>query len=83
MAPRPLAWAPAHAAHPGPPLIPIALQRGPCEIVTGSETSGRAALAAASLLDMGYVHVQSIAGGFDAWAAAGKPVNKPATPAFG
>ncbi len=31
--PRLLAWAPAHAAHPKHPLIPIALQRDPCEIV--------------------------------------------------
>jgi len=59
------------------------LQRRDLQIVLYCKTSGRAALAAASLLDMGYVHVKSIAGGFDAWAAAGKPVNKPATPAFG
>ena len=31
---------------------------------------------------MGYLKVQSIAGGFDAWAAAGKPVHKPELPAF-
>ena len=59
------------------------LQRRDLQIVLYCKTSGRAALAAASLLDMGYVHVKSIAGGFDAWAAAGKPVNKPASPAFG
>jgi len=46
------------------------------------KTSGRAALAACALHDMGYLNVQSIAGGFDAWAAAGKPVAKPALPAF-
>lgn len=59
------------------------LQRRDLQIVLNCKTSGRAALAAASLLDMGYVHVKSIAGGFDAWAAAGKPVHRPATPAFG
>jgi rhodanese-related sulfurtransferase len=31
---------------------------------------------------MGYLSVQSIAGGFDAWVAAGKPVAKPETPSF-
>lgn len=46
------------------------------------KTSGRAALAAAAMQDMGYLNVQSIAGGFDAWAAAGKPVHKPELPAF-
>lgn len=46
------------------------------------KTSGRAALAAAVLQDMGYVHVKSIAGGFDAWAGAGKPVVKPSLPSF-
>ena len=47
------------------------------------KTSGRAALAAAAMREMGYLKVQSIAGGFDAWAAAGKPVHKPELPAFG
>jgi rhodanese-related sulfurtransferase len=32
---------------------------------------------------MGYLNVTSIAGGFDAWAAAGKPVVKPEPPNFG
>ncbi|PNG00585.1 rhodanese-like domain-containing protein [Stutzerimonas kunmingensis] len=35
-------------------------------IVLYCKTSGRAALSAAALQDMGYLHVQSIAGGFDA-----------------
>ena len=52
-------------------------------IVLYCKTSGRAALAACALHDMGYLNVQSIAGGFDAWAAAGKPVARPDTPAFG
>lgn len=52
------------------------------KIVLYCKTSGRAALAACVLHDMGYLNVKSIAGGFDAWAAAGKPVLKPALPAF-
>ena len=51
-------------------------------IVLYCKTSGRAALAACVLQDMGYVNVRSIAGGFDAWAAAGKPVVKPVLPTF-
>lgn len=51
-------------------------------IVLYCKTSGRAALAACALLDMGYLHVKSIAGGFDAWTSAQKPVAKPALPAF-
>jgi rhodanese-related sulfurtransferase len=47
------------------------------------KTSGRAALAAAAMQEMGYLNVCSIAGGFDAWVAAGKPVVKPELPAFG
>ncbi len=51
-------------------------------IVLYCKTSGRAALAACALHDMGYLNVQSISGGFDAWAAAGKPVAKPSLPNF-
>ncbi len=46
------------------------------------KTSGRAALAAVAMQQMGYLNVKSIVGGFDAWAAAGKPVHKPELPAF-
>lgn len=46
------------------------------------KTGGRAALAAAVMKDMGYLDVVSIAGGFDAWVAAGKPVVRPQQPAF-
>lgn len=46
------------------------------------KTSGRAALAALSLQEMGYLDVKSIAGGFDAWAAAGRPVVRADLPAF-
>lgn len=46
------------------------------------KTSGRAALAARSLQEMGYLQVQSLAGGFDAWQAAGKPLIEPQLPSF-
>ena len=59
-----------------------ALSSRDLKIVLYCKTSGRAALAACALHDMGYLNVKSIAGGFDAWAAAGKPVAKPALPAF-
>jgi rhodanese-related sulfurtransferase len=52
------------------------------KIVLYCKTSGRAALAARSLHDMGYLSVTSIGGGYDAWVAAGKPVAKPSLPAF-
>lgn len=51
-------------------------------IVLYCKTSGRAALAAASLQQMGYLNVKSIAGGFDAWTAAGKAAVKPSLPSF-
>lgn len=47
------------------------------KIVLYCKNSGRAALASKSLHEMGYVHIQSIAGGFDAWAQAGNPIAKP------
>ncbi len=43
-------------------------------LVLYCKSSGRAALAACSLQEMGYLSVTSIAGGFDAWLEAGKPV---------
>jgi rhodanese-related sulfurtransferase len=52
------------------------------KIVLYCKTSGRAALCSAALHEMGYTHVQSIAGGIDAWKAAGKPVVTPITPSF-
>ena len=60
-----------------------ALQARDIKVVLYCKTSGRAALAAASMREMGYLNVQSIAGGFDAWVAAGKPVAKPELPSFG
>ena len=59
-----------------------ALQSRDLNILLYCKTSGRAALAAAALQDMGYLNVRSISGGFDSWAAAGKPVAKPETPSF-
>lgn len=46
------------------------------------KTSGRAALSAVALQSMGFQDVVSIAGGFDAWQAAGYPVDKPADVSF-
>ncbi|ABM38136.1 rhodanese-like domain-containing protein [Polaromonas naphthalenivorans] len=59
-----------------------ALQPRDLKIVLYCKTSGRAALSAAALHEMGYLNVQSLAGGFDAWVAAGKPVVKPQPPSF-
>ncbi|MFT6466515.1 rhodanese-like domain-containing protein [Halopseudomonas sp.] len=50
------------------------------KLVLYCKTSGRAALAAQSLQEMGYLHVLSIQGGFDAWCEADKPVDKPSLP---
>ena len=55
---------------------------GNAPVLVYCKTSGRAALAAAAMRQMGYLNVQSIAGGFDAWVAAGKPVVKPEVPSF-
>ena len=58
------------------------LQPRDLKIVLYCKTSGRAALSSAALHEMGYLNVQSLAGGFDAWVAAGKPVVKPEPPSF-
>ncbi len=52
------------------------------DVVLYCKTSGRAALAAVAMQQMGYSRVRSIAGGFDAWAAAGLPVARPQQPSF-
>lgn len=52
------------------------------KIVLYCKTSGRAALATRALHEMGYLQVKSVAGGFDAWVAAGKPAVKPGLPSF-
>jgi rhodanese-related sulfurtransferase len=58
------------------------MQSRDLNIVLYCKTSGRAALSAASLRQMGYTHVKSIAGGIDAWQAAGHAVFKPTQPTF-
>jgi len=60
----------------------LALSDRDLKVVLYCKTSGRAALAAQTMQSMGYLNVASIAGGFDAWAAAGKTVVKPEQPAF-
>jgi rhodanese-related sulfurtransferase len=52
------------------------------KVVLYCKSSGRAALAAAAMQDMGYHDVVSIAGGIDDWVAAGKPVAQPERPSF-
>ncbi|AOY89146.1 sulfurtransferase [Marinobacter salinus] len=59
-----------------------ALESRDMKMVVYCKTSGRAALSAKALKEMGYRHVQSIEGGFDAWEAAGKDVVKPDLPSF-
>lgn len=59
-----------------------AMESRDLKVVLYCKTSGRAALAAQAMQQMGYMHVQSITGGFDAWAAAGKLVAKPEQPSF-
>ena len=41
-------------------------------------TSGRAALSAVQLQKIGYTDLVSMAGGFEAWAKEGRPVDQPA-----
>jgi rhodanese-related sulfurtransferase len=59
-----------------------ALNARDLKVVLYCKTSGRAALAAAVMQEMGYLDVVSIAGGFDAWVGAGKPVVQPEQPSF-
>ncbi len=59
-----------------------ALSARDLKVVLYCKSGGRAALAAAVMQDMGYLDVVSIAGGIDAWAAAGKPLVKPEQSAF-
>lgn len=51
-------------------------------IVLYCKSSGRAALAAQTMQEMGYLNVTSISGGFDAWSAAGKASVKPEEPDY-
>jgi len=59
-----------------------ALEPRDLNVVLYCKTSGRAALAASTMQSMGYLHVVSIAGGYDAWVESGKPVVKPTQPSF-
>jgi rhodanese-related sulfurtransferase len=59
-----------------------ALENRGLNIVLYCKNSGRSALAAKALKEMGYMHVQIIAGGFEAWQAAGKIQAKPELPSF-
>ncbi|MBU1360132.1 MAG: sulfurtransferase [Gammaproteobacteria bacterium] len=58
------------------------LERRDMNVLLYCKTSGRSALAAITMLNMGYLNVVSMAGGYEAWVAAGQPVVKPAQPAF-
>lgn len=59
-----------------------ALHSPDLKVVLYCKTSGRAALAAAAMKNMGYRQVKSIAGGFDAWVGANKPIVRPSMPTF-
>lgn len=59
-----------------------ALENRGLNMVIYCKNSGRSALSAKAMQEMGYLHVQSIAGGIDAWQEAGKPVVKPELPDF-
>jgi len=58
------------------------LENRDMKIVLYCKTSGRAALSAKALKEMGYRNVQSIAGGFDGWQAEGRATTKPELPEF-
>jgi rhodanese-related sulfurtransferase len=59
-----------------------ALERRDMSVLLYCRTSGRSALAATTMQAMGYLNVVSMAGGYEAWVAAGEPVVKPVQPAF-
>jgi len=59
-----------------------ALEDRGLNMVIYCKNSGRSALSAKAMKEMGYIHVQSISGGIDAWQEAGKPVVKPELPDF-
>jgi rhodanese-related sulfurtransferase len=59
-----------------------ALSARDIKVVVYCKTSGRAALAAQTMQAMGYLNVASIAGGYDAWVAAGKAVVRPEQPSY-
>ena len=51
-------------------------------LVLYCKNSGRSALAADALREMGYRNVLSLAGGIEAWQAAGRELLTPTLPAF-
>ena len=53
------------------------------QVLIYCKNGGRSSLAAKTLAEMGYLNVKAIAGGFDAWSAAGKPIAKIAHPELG
>ncbi|WP_230552245.1 rhodanese-like domain-containing protein [Teredinibacter turnerae] len=59
------------------PTIP-----GEAKFIIYCKTSDRAALAASSMKLMGYQQVKAIAGGHDAWLAAGNETVAPELPGF-
>lgn len=54
-----------------------ALQNVARPVIVYCKTSGRAALSAVALQNMGFQNVLSLAGGFDSWTAEGLAVVKP------
>ncbi|WP_374415321.1 rhodanese-like domain-containing protein [Ectopseudomonas oleovorans] len=52
------------------------------KLVLYCKNSGRSALAADALREMGYRNVLSLAGGIEAWQAAGRELLAPTLPAF-
>lgn len=52
------------------------------KLVLYCKNSGRSALAAYALQEMGYLQVLSLQGGFEAWSEAGKVVTNLQLPAF-
>mgnify|MGYP003147544581 CR=1 FL=1 len=59
-----------------------ALEDRSLNLVIYCKNSGRSALSAKVMKEMGYLHVQSIAGGIEAWEAADMPLVKPQLPDF-
>ena len=62
-------------ADPACPAFNSAMDPG-LHVVLYCGTGGRSALAAKTLLDMGYRQVSTLAGGVDAWTAAGNRLDK-------
>lgn len=60
-----------------------ALEDRGLNLVIYCKNSGRSALSAKAMKELGYAHVQSIAGGIEAWQEAGNPIVKPELPDFG